>query len=528
MKKILLSLLIIITAGTLSGCDGFKDIGINLDIDLNEKPDLKGLYPNSGMQNSEFANSYTTNKSEEITGYTVEYSQVLSGDQKAVVENAMIAKNDYDFMKVDAGTYEGLVGKQSFLDLKPYLEKFGQDLLEVIPQYAWDNVTIDGKIYAIPEVSFAGYGMQNDALVWNMNHLNEVGITEVPSTIGEVNEAFVKLNEKFNTTMSYSVFGLPASQAMCNVLSSAFEVPDMFYEDAEGQITPYIYHDNYLDYLNYLRSFVTNGYLFDSWQSKSAVDVQTGLANGNHSVGYLSYWNINLLSESYASINKISVEEARESFGYSLRIQGDGESNSVVQDVAMTRSSPSIGYYIVIPSYMWDDAGYAIDWMNEKIKEDNFFELYTGEEGVHYNVVTSTTPNAIETTYNDEIIYIELTDQYSKDVEPNSMYHCGVNTIVSQSFWALREASYNCWDILYPLDETCISNPISIMPYLEGWSSKSITAKSWIITYEQKYANQVTLDEAEKDFEYLQRVFKTRYWTDTVSKEVQDWYDSTK
>lgn len=39
------------------------------------------------------------------------------------------------------------------LDLKPYLEKYGQHLLKEIPQSAWDAVTLGGKVLAIPQVA---------------------------------------------------------------------------------------------------------------------------------------------------------------------------------------------------------------------------------------------------------------------------------------------------------------------------------------------------------------------------------------
>ena len=48
------------------------------------------------------------------------------------------------------------------------LEKYGQNLLKTIPQEAWDAVTLDGKIYAIPEIGFGQ--MISCALVWNMYH----------------------------------------------------------------------------------------------------------------------------------------------------------------------------------------------------------------------------------------------------------------------------------------------------------------------------------------------------------------------
>lgn len=531
MKKIITSFLIIITALLLTGCDGFKDLEINLDIDLDVKPVLKGYYPNSGMSNTEFGNSYTTRMSEELTGYKVEYSQDASGNQKQAIENALISKADYSFFKLEVGSYEGIVGDLALLDLAPYLEKFGPDLLEIIPQEAWDSVTIDGRIYGIPEISFSGYGMQDEALVWNLSHLEAVGITKIPETISEIDTALEKLDAKYSSTNNnYSAFGLAGSSAMCNILSSAFEIPNQFFEDENGIIQPYIYHENYENYLAYLRSYVMDGYLFESWQGKQAVDVQTNLSNGNHSVAFLSYWNINNLVDAYVTANKssgITEEEARANFGYSLRIKGDGSNGSIPQEEGRIRAAQSIGYYISIPAYQYDIGGYVVDWANERIKAENYEIITSGVEDVHYTTVTADTPGAIEINYNGETSYRTLLPQYNIDIEPNSMYATGVHPDVSRAYWACREASYNCWEILFPLDDTIIDNPISMSPYLPGWASISITARSWIITYEQRYTVSKTDAEAQKSIEYLQRVYKTNYWTTSVANEVQNWY-STK
>ena len=87
-------------------------------------------------------------------------------------------------IKMESSTYFALVSGEAFVDLKPALEKYGQNLLKTIPQQAWDAVTVDGKIYAIPEVGFGQ--MRSSALVWNRRQLQEVGISKIPETMEEV------------------------------------------------------------------------------------------------------------------------------------------------------------------------------------------------------------------------------------------------------------------------------------------------------------------------------------------------------
>ena len=54
---------------------------INLNVDLDEKIELNALFPNSGMDNSSFANGWTTKYFEEKTGYKVNYSQAIDNQQ---------------------------------------------------------------------------------------------------------------------------------------------------------------------------------------------------------------------------------------------------------------------------------------------------------------------------------------------------------------------------------------------------------------------------------------------------------------
>ena len=174
LKRIsFLSLLTVACIGAAS-CDieslNKDKASINLNVDLNNKIELKTLYPNSGMSNSDFADSRTTKYFEELTGYKVTYEQALA-DQSGIVQNILGGALPYHMLKLESGTYMQYVSQGDFVDLKPALEKFGKNILANVPKEAWDAVTQDGKIYAIPELGFGQ--MISSALVWNMKQLNE-------------------------------------------------------------------------------------------------------------------------------------------------------------------------------------------------------------------------------------------------------------------------------------------------------------------------------------------------------------------
>ncbi len=525
MKKLFLGFITLFTL-TLTGCGGFADVSVNLNVDLDNKPTLKGLYPNSGMSNSSFQNSWLAGQFEELTDYKVEYSQILDSSQS--ISNVLASRQPYHFLKLQPGDYGSLVTDSSFLDLTALLEKYGQDILASIPDYAWEAVTMDGKIYAIPEIAAAGYGMHNDALVWNLNHLEAVGITKTPETMTEVMDAFEKLDAYYAPQNSnYCVFSLPSPQALCNAFSPAYDIPDRFFEDENGEIQPYIYHENYLDYLNLLRGFVTEGYLFSSWQSMQIAQVVQAVGTENSSVGYINYWNMNTLYTTFAANKGITTEEAKTNFDYTIRVTGDGTQGTEVQTAGKMRDSNRINYYISIPAYMGNEAAYAIDWMNTRIQQDNYFDSYVGEEGIHYDYTTSSDPEAVLIEWDNEPHqYIKLYDKFFEDVVGNSMYATGINQTVGAATRHIFEESYDCWTIMFDMDETTISDPIAITPYFYGWSPVYMAALSWIITYEQKYTIEKTQAEADDTFSYLTNTFKTRYWKESVKTEIQTYWES--
>ncbi|MFB9327073.1 extracellular solute-binding protein [Paenibacillus aurantiacus] len=76
-----------------------------------------------------------------------------------------------------------LVTNDLALDLKPYLEKYGPNLLKEIPQSAWDAVTLDGKILAIPQVA-QGNAPAERVLYVRKDWMDKLGLA-VPKTSDE-------------------------------------------------------------------------------------------------------------------------------------------------------------------------------------------------------------------------------------------------------------------------------------------------------------------------------------------------------
>lgn len=537
MKKIIkiamLALVVLSTCITVA-CDPEKfnkldKYEVNLDVDLNQKIDLVGIYPNSGMSNSDFKDSYTTRFYEELTGYKVDYNQILDTDASGVITNILTTAQKYHFMKLEGGTYFNLVSKDSFVDLTEVLEKFGPNILEVIPEEAWEAVTYDGKICAIPEISFAS--MIGSTLVWNMDQLKEVGINEVPDTIGEIDDALHALQEHFSKTkMSYRAFAMTGAESYMSQLASAFGLTKDFYRNENGEIASTIYHENYVDYISWLNSFVVDGILSKEWQSYSGSDLVNLFARGDLGCAYMNYWSINNLCDQMAASSTLdydTAEEAHDALGWVLEVKGDGTHGSITQDRGMNNGGIGIGYYITIPIHMAEYAAYVIDWIDQRIVTSAYEGFYLGEEGVHYNVCSSTDPDAIEVFLGGETKHIKTTPAFESEVLSNSMYATGANQAVGKALWIVREKTYNAWPIIYDEDNVII-NQMNMAPYIKGWSEIDIASRSWILTIEQQIINSNAGTDIAGRIDGLRSSWVKKYWTEEVNANVQAWYTNKK
>ena len=266
MKKVLRSitllLLLCFTVVTLASCDAYEQWLLdnvyievqdaNLNVDLNNKPEMTVIFPQSGLDDNEFNNGWITKYFEEQTGYKVNYKQ-FTGDETPVVQDIYMNQKEYHMMKIQSPTYFPLLEdkEHNFTDLTDVLEKYGQDLLNTIPEAAWDSVRDEnGRIYAIPETGFSG--MIGTALVWNMDHLKEIGYTEVPDTMFEVDDALHKLQAKYGSNIAYHAFATHSAMAYIPTLAAAFNCPEKFYENENGEISHVMFSQEYYNYTKWM------------------------------------------------------------------------------------------------------------------------------------------------------------------------------------------------------------------------------------------------------------------------------------
>lgn len=527
MKKIYQIVVLVLLASVLVACGDAINTDVDFEVDLDNKIDLNVIYPNSGYSDGEFQSGYTAKLFEEMTGYKVNYKQTSDSGADNEITNALSSKEKYHVMKLAEGQYEAHVANGAFVRLNELLDKYGQDLKATISEESWASVTDkDGNIFAVPETAFSA--MQDAALVFNMSHLKEVGYTDTPKTIGELTDVLQKLQTRYGSNSNYHALGLTGSQADLTTISSAFELPLEFFVNDQNEIENYIYSDAYVNYIKYMNGLVRDNILAASWSTQLASDVMSNFTKENISVGFMNYWTIVPLYEQMAATSKYNnIEEAKADIQWQLKIKGDGTNGSTVQSEAKYRTDVGNAYYITIPIYMAQEAAYAIDWMNTKIKDDNYLAFYAGKEGESFEKTTSEDPDAILVNYEDEDVYYKLLPGFSS-IKGNSMYATGGNSKVGTAFWKLREKGFEAWSVTTEIDDTIITNPMSLRPLLPNWSKVSIVARSYILTLTQQAINSQREGSKSMEgiIETLRTSFKQQYWTSTVDNEIQTWFKS--
>ncbi len=476
----------------------------------------------------------------------------------------------------------------------------GRKLYDIINlmDYGWDAATyVDANgqkhIYGIPDF---GYCMMEDcALIWNVDHLkqigyvNEDGSVKVPKTVAEFTDAVTKCQEKFGSDPSYHAFDIPGENSvLVTPLVSAFGVPLEFYMDENNKIKQYVFSEQTTAYAEYMNKFFQNGVLSKAWTQGSSDTSLLNFANELSSVTFQPYWWVTPLVKAIAAKgvipDKMGVDKNDfravhdQCIAWTTRVQGDGTNGSPVQSKPMLHGGDAgVSYYTVIPTYMADKALYIIDFLGKKL--EHFDEFYGGREGTHWNPVA--TPEGAKDYYEDgdysyqpyetyagadSIIYlrpysytyrvgeakadgsyetktvsgggkwVQLTARYLDHIVENSQYCNGTNRVSANVLFHLRETGYDAWQVTVPMDDSVITNPMTMTPPHKHWSVVSILSR----TLAKRGVSQaiVSTDPAgsldiTRAAMWKRSVTGTDgnvyyYWSEDIENEMTNWYVNTK
>lgn len=566
MKNSLKVLAILSCTAAISACFGGTalDPKPDLNVDVSQHSDIKinAYFPAFGCDAKKVSDGFLANQIREMTTYQVDFHQLSESGGDTEVNKLLSTKEPVDMLKCAPTLFNSYVTDGYFTDLTDVIEKYGDTPVDskgtkfkdIFTEEQWKACSYNGKIYGIPE--YGHTAMVNQAMVWNTDHLKEVGITKIPETIKEFDDALYALQKHFGTdagNMNYYAFGLTGNIATDNSISPAFGVPMQFYEDANGDLQNMIMSDEMANYITYVNKLKRDGIIVNDWIGQAETKSIDNFVKGYCSVYCGSYWNIKELRRSmiasYKSFPSDVKSDAQKKeyvtgtsklcelkddalVGWRVGLRGDGSFNSKVQDKFMSRDNRTVGFFITVPVACAKRAAYVVDWVIRKNTEESTIMLVAGKEGVHYDFTTADDPDAVA-LYTKPVKYIKKYDKFDEDISGMSQFQTGVYCDVAREWWPIAEAGFDAWNVLL-LDENgnedssrVIGNPFAMHPVIAKFSKYDLKGQNHVITHVQRCINAANDADLASRIQNARNTYCENYYNKFAS-DINSWYKENK
>ena len=460
-----LAIVLVIVFG--GGDGGRGNYEINMNIDLNDKPELNVLMPNSGKNIEAVNDNVNALLIEELTGYKVTYTQLPSVDASTVLNSELMDNKPYDVMKLTKDQFSDLVNDNLLVDITDALPVFAPDLLENISEESWEVVTVDGRIYGIPERASSD-NIENP-IILNYDLMLQNNL-DIPETLEEFTEVLRVMTE----ALGKPALTFDKYTPLVYSISAAFGIYSFWQEyevNGKTEVLFYMNAPRYDEYVDYMHELYELGYIDVEVVTNSAAEATTRFVNsfkagseGAKAGAFAtSLWSVPAIVTSLQSNGVITPNQASgELDNYLAYVRALKENAS--DDEKVYRSS-GYTYIAAIPFYMAENAGYALDWMNSKIKdteeEDNFRQIVLGEEGVHWNY------SAGEGYFPIDPAFAEKDDA--------SYYMTGSNENKYTEYWKARVRKqpelYRAWsELMTDADDVGVYNIVDFTPPIKDYN----------------------------------------------------------
>ena len=519
MKKILsILLLIAMLSSTLvmfAGC-GPKgsEYEIDYDIDLSKKPTLSVLMPNSGKSKEAINSDKTAVLIEELTGYKVEYTQLPSADASKTLNTELMDKRPYDVMKLTKDQFSDLVKDDMLVDITDALAVFAPDILANISKESWDVVTVDGRIYGIPERASSD-NIENP-IILNYDLMLQLNL-DMPETLDE----FTAVLRAMTNHLGRPALTFDKYTPLVFAISAAFGIYSYWQEyevDGKTEVLFYMNAPRYEEYVEYMHSLYSEGLIDQEVPTNTATDASNRFVNsfdsksgGAKAGAYAcSLWTVTSIVTGLQAKGINTDGELDNYLGYVRSLKENAS-----DDEKVYRSS-GYSYITAIPFYMANNAGYALDWMNSKIKdtetEDNFRQIVLGEQGVHWN-------------YSASEGYFPINPAFAEKDESH-YYMTGSNENKYTAYWLARVRKnpelFRAWsELMEDADEVGVYNIADFTPPIEDYNSN----RSKIEEYAQDQFYVMLKEGTGKLGEYLTKL-NGQQGGKVATEAINEWYDN--
>ncbi len=392
------------------------------------------------------------------------------------------------------------------LDIKPYLEEYGQNILEKTSDEAWELVTgPNGEIYGFPAMQ--GRTDVTAVMMYRKDILEDEGLT-VPTNTDEVVSTVCTLAERGYKTPWAINWG---STQFDYVLRHSFGV-GYWWNEKDGSLEYFGLDDRYLDFLNMGKEIYDCGGYGNDYETISQDDRNSRFIKGDAVFLTAPYWEADLQAEGLEA-EGLKWEDV---VGVEAIIEGPDNHKSAQLD------GGSSYVYTFIPTYMEPYAKQTIEFVNKLYEDDFIYDAYYGVEGETY-------------IFNDEGVPIVLPGAEMPYGDGNWYKIGDFDTMMHESFLGELEYKQEQLDAGEDLDaksraelmsndsgmEYGITDPMGAAITLELWGEQQDCANNKVLEFGDLY---VTGKKTEDDFVALGDDLRNSCNMDAVSEEVNTWY----
>jgi len=338
-----------------------------------EKPELNILTFYTGF-NMEEQPSYKV--VEEITGYKVKWFNLPqeNPDEKLLLEIA--GGTSYDLLiRMTSSQANQLYVQNALHDLKPYLDKYGQNVYKAVSDFAWTSVTDqNGMIYGIPHEAFEGpqtgennYGILKGGIGFNTAYLEDLGM-DVPKNIDD----FYNVLKAYKDKTGKPALTLNAVGWNPQILA-AFGMGEPLWYEVDGEFVHRLKHPGTVKYLAFMQKLYKEGLLDNDFPIHTVQTAKERFTNGTTIAFPIMFWDIDGIYSAFeaAGINaKVKVATYLAPDANTAPVAYVREGVSHITCIPKTAKNPE----------------HAMIYFNTISDVENFKKIYIGEEGVSFEI----------------------------------------------------------------------------------------------------------------------------------------------
>lgn len=288
----------------------------------------------------------------------------------------MASGQEYDAIKMNDKRYllTTYINNGVVQDLTDLIEEYGPNLKAAFSQEVWDQVSVDGRIYAIPESDSTDI---ENGIVVRKDWLDKLGL-EIPTTVDEFYDMLVAFSkmDPAEVGVEYIIpFAASGHESMLsfNGLTQAFGIPNtpQDYIEVDGRLVVGYDLPETKEYVAFINKLYQEKLLdadFPATQTAALVDK---VGSGVVGCAALSCWDSSALR--------------------TLRTNFEGADLVYLPPLSKDGSTPRINArgglknFLIVPVAS-EKAAEVVKYCNDFLADEHYTRLILGDEGVHYEV----------------------------------------------------------------------------------------------------------------------------------------------